>query len=91
MNRCTIVVSAVTLLASAQAYAVPTMDGNLAGDTAFYGTALSTQPVKTQFGDAITGRSNQWRRRIGDRSGVWQSFQWPAVCFCFRQSGKQLQ
>jgi hypothetical protein len=43
------------MLAAAQAYALPTMDGSLAGDTSFYGAALSTQTVKTQFGDAILG------------------------------------
>jgi hypothetical protein len=43
------------LVMSAQAQALPTMDGSLTGDQSFYGAALSTQTAKTQFGDATLG------------------------------------
>jgi hypothetical protein len=55
MNKCAILVTAAMALAASNAYGLPTMDGQLAGDTAFYGAALSTQTAKTHFGDANTG------------------------------------
>jgi hypothetical protein len=55
MNRCAIPILAMMVLAASQACALPTMDGSLAGDTAFYGAALSTQNTKTGFGDANSG------------------------------------
>src|SRR5450432_110926 len=55
MNRCAILITTVMVLAASNAYGLPTMDGSLTGDTAFYGAALSTQTAKTHFGDANTG------------------------------------
>ena len=55
MNKCTMVMFSMAMLAAAQAYALPTMDGQLTGDEAFYGAALSTQNTRTAYGDAIAG------------------------------------
>lgn len=55
MNKCTMLMLSMAMLAAAQAYALPTMDGQLTGDAAFYGAALSTQNTRTQFGDASSG------------------------------------
>ncbi|HEY4235674.1 MAG TPA: dockerin type I domain-containing protein [Lacipirellulaceae bacterium] len=44
----------LTLIAT-KAFAVATMDGSIVGDEPFYGSALSTQNTRTQYGDANTG------------------------------------
>ncbi len=54
MNRWKILAVVSTLFVSASANG-QTIDGTLVGDESFYGTALSIQDTRSQFGDAATG------------------------------------
>lgn len=54
MNRWKILTAAIALHVSASANG-QTIDGTLVGDELFYGTALSIQDTRSQFGDATTG------------------------------------
>lgn len=45
----------IGLLCAAQVWAQPTMDGRLAGDEAFYGSAISIQNTRTRYGNATLG------------------------------------